>query len=641
MDLKNKRVYWILLFILIVGTIFYFLSSSLTGNVTFDLESVSADVFFNSGLNFNLEKGETISQSFVLKNNDNADGEVTIKVDDSISEFIYFEDPVSLKSYGSKTVDFLVNGVRSGRYEGNLYFISGDYNKTVPVYVMIKDDSQEALSLVVTIDGEKGKPGENLGFRLGAFNIGQLSRYNVILSYEIIDDQGKSVFQQGESVVIETALSLNRELLLPLKMESGEYELVVTASANEAFVTARDSFRVGNQLPLFLMTIKSYFRLFIVVFVITFVSLLGAYYLIFVRRILLKKKLAEKQKNSVYPFPDFDSLPQSGYASIGLVADTDEKTYLDYTQLNRHTLIAGGTGSGKTIAGMAIVEELLKKGLSVIVLDPIGQWTGFAKKNQDKVMLKKFKKFNMKNPHSYDPRVIEITDKTMGLDVVHYLGKKGMTILRLDNLTPKKADLFIESVLNQIYRAKLAETGSLKSLIVLDEVHRLLPKYGGKGAYRRLEQAVREFRKWGVGMLMISQVLTDFKGAIRGNIGTEIQMNSRYEGDIKRVRERHGKEISELISKMGIGLGMVESAGYNKGNPYFIEFRPLYHNPLKLNEKEILALAKREIPVLIAGSKDLDRSFEKESSNKESKNVDTMNGLKVRAHSKNAKFSLK
>ena len=98
---------------------------------------------------------------------------------------------------------------------------------------------------------------------------------------------------------------------------------------------------------------------------------------------------------------------------------------------------------------------------------------------------------------------------------------------------------------------------------------------------------------------MISQVLTDFKGAIRGNIGTEVQMHSRYEGDIKRVRERHGREISQLISKMPVSIGMVESAGMNKGNPYFIEFRPVLHSPLKLGEKEILDLVRRERPALL------------------------------------------
>jgi len=197
-----------------------------------------------------------------------------------------------------------------------------------------------------------------------------------------------------------------------------------------------------------------------------------------------------------------------------------------------------------------------------------------------------YKKFGIKEGRRFDANIIEITDDK-GIDIINYLKREELTILKLDKLSPMKLDKFIEESLDKIYRANLNEKSNLKSLIVLDEVHRLLPKYGGKRAHIKLEQAVREFRKWGIGLLMISQVLTDFKGAIRGNIGTEIQMRTLYEGDIKRVKERHGSKYSSLIAKLPIGVGMVESSEYNKGVPYFVEFRPLLHSPLKISEGEL------------------------------------------------------
>ncbi|MEK6892845.1 MAG: helicase HerA-like domain-containing protein, partial [Nanoarchaeota archaeon] len=345
--------------------------------------------------------------------------------------------------------------------------------------------------------------------------------------------------------------------------------------------------------------IKEYLPVFMSGIIIIFILFAGGYYFVYIRRKLFEKKMEEKKKSSIYPFPDFFALPKSKYAYIGMVADANVKTHLDHTQLNRHTLIAGGTGSGKTVAGMVIAEELLKKGLPIIVFDPVGQWTGFAKRNTDSAMKALYRKFKISGTRAFKPTIIEINEKTMSLDIMHYLHNGGLTVLKLDGLTPLKADMFIEKCLNTIYRAKLSETGSLKSLIVLDEVHRLLPKYGGRKAYLRLEQAVREFRKWGVGLLMISQVLTDFKGAIRGNIGTEIQLHTKYEGDIKRVRERHGSVLSKLISRLPVGIGMIESGGYNKGLPYFVEFRPLLHSPYKLNEKEIKSLTKEEKPILL------------------------------------------
>ena len=222
-----------------------------------------------------------------------------------------------------------------------------------------------------------------------------------------------------------------------------------------------------------------------------------------------------------------------------------------------------------------------------------------------------YKKFSIKGPRAFKGDVIEINDSNLNVDIIHYLKNSGLTVFKLDKLTPKKLDKFIEDNLEKIYKAGLSESGSLKTLVVLDEVHRLLPKYGGRKAHIRLEQAVREFRKWGIGLLMISQVLTDFKGAIRGNIGTEIQMRTRYEGDIKRVRDRHGSRISKLIAKMPTGLGMVESSDYNKGNPYFVEFRPLMHSQFKISEQELKKNLRKTEVVLLKNVKEKRKGIRK------------------------------
>ena len=32
---------------------------------------------------------------------------------------------------------------------------------------------------------------------------------------------------------------------------------------------------------------------------------------------------------------------------------------------------------------------------------------------------------------------------------------------------------------------------------------------------------------------------------------------------------------------------MIEASGYNKGSPYFVEFRPIFHSPIKLTANEL------------------------------------------------------
>ena len=78
----------------------------------------------------------------------------------------------------------------------------------------------------------------------------------------------------------------------------------------------------------------------------------------------------------------------------------------------------------------------------------------------------------MTAPQRFDAMVFQI-DESLWASIFLLSFKKGLT-MRLDGLTPEKA-IFVEKVLEQIYRAKLPETVSHQISAVLDEVHRLLP----------------------------------------------------------------------------------------------------------------------------------------------------------------------
>jgi len=63
---------------------------------------------------------------------------------------------------------------------------------------------------------------------------------------------------------------------------------------------------------------------------------------------------------------------------------------------------------------------------------------------------------------------------------------------------------------------------------------------------------------------MISQVLADFVGQIKANINTEIQMRTRDEGDLARIKEKYGGEVLQGLVKASVGSGMVENPTYNR-----------------------------------------------------------------------------
>lgn len=299
-----------------------------------------------------------------------------------------------------------------------------------------------------------------------------------------------------------------------------------------------------------------------------------------------------KLKTQRYVVPlDFKKLPQPGPRAlpVGRIAETDVTAYMDIDKLQTHSIAAGGTGSGKSVSAQVVSEELLKRNVPIIVYDPTAQWTGFIRPNKDKQMLALYPKFGMKpeDARGYKTTVIPITDPNFQIDLKKYLNPGEMTVFVMNKLGPAELDAFVRRSVQAVFDSHPLESKELKLLIVYDEVHRLLPKYGGKGAYAQLERGYREFRKWGIGMFMISQVLLDFKGAVRANIANEIQLRTKYEGDIGRVKTKYGNEYASKVTKLTIGTGLVQNPEYNDGKPWFVSFRPLLHSTFALTDEEM------------------------------------------------------
>ena len=252
--------------------------------------------------------------------------------------------------------------------------------------------------------------------------------------------------------------------------------------------------------------------------------------------------------------------------------------------------MAGATGSGKTIAAQDIVEEALGKGTAVVVFDPSAQWTGFLRKCQSTAMLAKYSAFEMgqNQARAYKGNIKQITEPREFVDMKGLAEPGKITILALNRLTPKDIDVFVASTIRSVFVANLEESPKLRMLLVFDEVHRLLTKFGGSGdGLVQLERAAREFRKWGIGLVLISQVLTDFVGEVKANIATQIQMRTSDEGDLERIKEKYGEPVSASIIKASAGTGMLENAEYNEGRAYFISFRPIRHSVTRLSDEEL------------------------------------------------------
>jgi hypothetical protein len=318
---------------------------------------------------------------------------------------------------------------------------------------------------------------------------------------------------------------------------------------------------------------------------------------------LYRQLKSKSKKKARYIFPlDMKKLPQPGPSSfpIGKIAETDVVAHMDSSQLLTHGISAGATGAGKSVSAMIISEELLKRKIPVVVFDPTAQWTGFLRPCRDERMFKLYPKFGLKpeDARRFKGRIIQVTDPNMTIDIREFMVPGEITVFLINKLEPAQLDEFVRKTMNDIFRVPWPEAKQLKLLVVYDEVHRLLPKYGGKGGYVALERGFREFRKWGLGLWVISQVLMDFKGTIRANISNEIQMRTKYTGDIKRVSQKYGFQYASTSTKLKTGTGMVQNAEYYVGKPYFIEFRPLLHDTGRLSEEEIAEYIKYDTEII-------------------------------------------
>ncbi|HLG24555.1 MAG TPA: DUF87 domain-containing protein [Candidatus Nanoarchaeia archaeon] len=472
------------------------------------------------------------------------------------------------------------------------FSISGTVEDRIPMNVSISEFENipvEALLIEVEPITDRAKIGETFKYKVGLTNLLSDRKYNVTITSSIdnIADMPsytykKSFFTEDDYVELETQNSVVKEFLIPDFIRPGEYIINVKVDYLGLSSTASRRFKIVEPvldyqflgiLPLRWVLFSGFFGAIGV----------GAFFLYKIKKAKGKRYVATV---------DYDLLPKPGPRSayIGFIAETVKKTYFDIDQLQTHTLIAGSTGGGKTVSAEVLIEEALLKGAAVIVFDPTAQWTGFLRKSTDKRFLGLYPKFGMKktDARAFNGNVRQILNAREVIEIKRYIKPGEINVFSVAKLDPEDTDTLVANTIRQVFHANLPESPQLRLMVVFDEVHRLLPKFGGSGAgFIQIERAAREFRKWGVGLILISQVLTDFVGETKANINTEVQMRTRDAGDLERIKNKYGPSMLQSLLKSATGTGMIENSAYNKGNPYFVTFRPLLHEHARLSDEEL------------------------------------------------------
>ncbi len=478
-----------------------------------------------------------------------------------------------------------------GIYTGDLVIKSGSIVHRIPVTITVEPVVEPLLDVQVKALSKEINPGANVSFEISLVNMGETAEVeDITVTYSVkpVANQTNIISTSSETLAVEDKVTYRRTIEIPADTPEEKYIIEANASYwyGTKFAVSADNFDVTT-LPWPLLLLKAAFMNWI-----TYVILLGGVPALIIGIRWYSAYRASKAAKARYIAPlDFKTLPQKSPDSllVGKIAETDVKAYMSIPQLLMHSIAAGGTGSGKTVSAMVASEELLKRKVPIIVFDPTAQWTGFMKPCSLKPMLKLYSRFGLKPTDAtrFKTTVILVENPNMPINIKDYMKPGEMTVFVMNRLKGEDLDRFVRRSIQAIFDMRPTESKQIKLLVVYDEVHRLLPKYGGKKGYIAIERACREFRKWGIGLFLISQVLLDFKGAIRANIANEIQLRTKYEGDIGRVKSKYGSDYASKVTRLTIGTGLFQNPEFNHGRPWFLMFRPLLHSPFALTDKEI------------------------------------------------------
>ncbi|MEM4257868.1 MAG: DUF87 domain-containing protein [Candidatus Thermoplasmatota archaeon] len=114
-------------------------------------------------------------------------------------------------------------------------------------------------------------------------------------------------------------------------------------------------------------------------------------------------------------------------AYIGLLKGHNLPVYLNIDSLvQKHVCVLAKTGGGKSYACGVLVEELLKKKVSMVIIDTHGEYISLTQPNKDKKDLKNMEKFNVK-PTSYADQIV-LYSPLGGNNEVRHLTLNGMNL---------------------------------------------------------------------------------------------------------------------------------------------------------------------------------------------------------------------
>jgi len=578
---KNKAIFNITIFLGILFLIILFNSGKIFAKTFSDIEEENYKIS-RQKIERYIEKGDIFRDFIEIFNTGNSRLEINLGFKGPVAELMQLKNnSISISKNSSAMVHFVVRGKGQEDLEGNLE-LTGSINKEIPVIVHIGEKNISQLFLIeLEALEEEFNIENNFSIKTTVKKLYTDPISNISLNYTLQwNNQTANIDFLNMS--LNHTESFIKSYSVPEGYDTGDYVFNVVAKHENFNVSDRSYFVLKRDFMD--KSIFGFLKVWVLFLIIGIIILGLISYIIIKKRIEAKKKYKMSLDTKTIPQPSKENL------FLGKIAESSHWAYLDPNKLTTHGIVAGATGGGKSITAQVIIEECLRKDIAVIVFDPTAQWSGMLRKCTDKKMMAHYSKFGLKqqDAQAFKGNVRMVKDARQVIDIEKFISPGQIQIFSLHKLDPKDMDLFVASIIRQIFKSDPKEHATLKVLLVFDEVHRLLPKFGGSGeGFLQIERGCREFRKWGLGIMLVSQVLNDFVGEIKTNIATEVQMRTRDEGDLKRIETKYGETFLQSLVKASAGFGLFSNPAYNHAQPYFMNFRPILHNTRRLTDEEL------------------------------------------------------
>lgn len=131
-------------------------------------------------------------------------------------------------------------------------------------------------------------------------------------------------------------------------------------------------------------------------------------------------------------------------------------------------------------------------------------------------------------------------------------GEKPITILDVSGLPPEVLTTVVGTMLRVVYDAlfwamELPVGGREQPLLVMiDEAHRFLPKEVDSPAHRTVGRIAKEGRKYGVGLMVVTQRPSDVDSTVLSQCGTMIALRVTNESDRRAVGSSLPDDLGDL-----------------------------------------------------------------------------------------------